>query len=114
MNGKYRSITGNPAHHECAVSRRDFLMRAGAGFGSVALAGLLGQEATAATRMNPLRAKAGHHKATAKSVIFLFLQGGPSHIDMFDPKPLLNELAGQKLPSRFKEPVTAMGEQGSP
>lgn len=114
MNGNDRSMTGNAAHHECAVSRRDFLMRAGAGFGSVALAGLLGQEATAATRMNPLRAKAGHHKATAKSVIFLFLQGGPSHIDMFDPKPLLNELAGQKLPSSFKEPVTAMGEQGSP
>ena len=100
-------------HVRAAVSRRDFLMKAGGGIAGVALAGILGQdEARAAS--NPLLAKVSRHKATAKNVIFLFMEGGPSHIDMFDPKPLLNELEGQRLPSSFKEPVTAMGEQGSP
>ena len=56
----------------------------------------------------------GHHPATAKSVIFLFMEGGPSQLDTFDRKPLLNELAGKPLPSSFREPLTAMGEKNSP
>ena len=55
-----------------------------------------------------------HHAARAKSVIWLFLEGGPSHLDLLDPKPLLNELAGQSLPASFEEPITAMGEKGAP
>ena len=51
----------------------------------------------------------GHHPATAKSVIFLFMEGGPSQLDTFDRKPLLNQLAGKPLPSSFREPMTAMG-----
>ena len=47
-------------------------------------------------------------------VIFLFMEGGPSHMDLFDPKPLLNKLAGQRLPESFKRPITAMGEAESP
>jgi hypothetical protein len=50
----------------------------------------------------------------AKSVIFLFMEGGPSHIDLFDPKPLLNDLSGKPLPPSFKPVVTPMGEFHSP
>jgi len=50
----------------------------------------------------------------AKSVIFLFMEGGPSHLDLFDPKPKLNELAGQRLPESFGKIITAMGEASSP
>ncbi|MEK9985290.1 MAG: DUF1501 domain-containing protein, partial [Opitutae bacterium] len=58
--------------------------------------------------------KIPHRLGNAKSVIWLFMEGGPSHIDLFDPKPLLNKLAGQKLPDSFDRPVTAMGEVNSP
>ncbi len=94
------------------LTRRDFLTRAGGGFGALALGGILGAE----------RARAGaglaggkpHLPPRARSVIFLFMEGGPSHIDLFDPKPELNRLAGQKLPGSFGTVLTAMGEQGSP
>jgi len=91
-------------------SRRDFLQRTGAGFGALALGWLLNQDASAALAPAPL----AHHKPRAKSVIFLFMEGGPSHLDLLDPKPLLNKLAGQPLPPSFDEPITAMGEKGSP
>ncbi len=101
-------------HRETPVSRRDFIMRAGGGFSGLALAGMLGLDKAFAAPPNPLRAKVGHHSGAAKQVIFLFMEGGPSHLDLFDPKPLLNELNGEALPKSFKEPITAMGEQGSP
>jgi Protein of unknown function (DUF1501) len=63
---------------------------------------------------NPLAAKASHFPPKAKRVIFLFMEGGPSHMDSFDPKPKLNELAGQKIPDSFRKVITAMGEYGSP
>ncbi len=88
-------------------------MRAGGGFSGLALAGMLGLDKAFAAPPNPLRAKVGHHSGAAKQVIFLFMEGGPSHLDLFDPKPLLNELNGEALPKSFKEPITAMGEQGS-
>jgi uncharacterized protein DUF1501 len=50
----------------------------------------------------------------AKSIIFLYMEGGPSHLDLFDPKPMLNELAGQPLPESFGKVITAMGEARSP
>jgi hypothetical protein len=76
------------------------LRRAGLGFGSWALLDLLARAGKAAggASANPLAAKAPHFEAKAKSVIFLFMQGGPSHIDTFDPKPLLNKYHGQPLP----------------
>ena len=92
-------------------SRREMLLQGGAGFGAIALAGLL-QEGGAAAATKP--SQLAHHAATAKRVIFLFMEGGPSHIDTFDPKPKLNELAGQPLPPGFKRVVTAMGEIESP
>jgi hypothetical protein len=103
-------------HHEAATSRRDFLMRAGGGFGALALTDLMGSTPSrAATLRSPLSARTGHHHATAKSVIFLFMEGGPSHIDLFDPKPMVNKMAGKPLPeSLTKGLVTAMGEIRSP
>src|SRR5688572_6802762 len=75
------------------VNRRQFLRRAGGGFGILALASLLGDsgllaETFANTRpINPLAPKPPHFQARARSVIFLFMSGGPSHVDLFDPKP---------------------------
>ena len=58
---------------------------------------------------DPLAPKPPHFKPTAKSVIWLFMEGGPSHIDLFDPKPALEKLAGQPMPASFGKPITAMG-----
>ena len=96
MNHKLR-------HHWNVSSRRDFFTRAGSGLAGVALADLLAQNASAAT-VNPLAAKAPHHAARAKSVIWLFMEGGPSQVDTFDPKPLLNKLHGQAIPSSIRKP----------
>lgn len=102
-------------HIEIPTSRRDFLARSGAGFGSLALASLLEPPAAAASAASPGSTEAApHFPPKAKRVIFLFMEGGPSHIDLFDPKPLLNELAGQPLPESFGEVITAMGEARSP
>jgi len=94
-------------------SRREFLTTAGAGFGAVALSALTGENLVAASD-NPSAAKIPHALGRAKNVIFLFMEGGPSQLDLFDPKPLLNKLAGQPLPPSFERPVTAMGEVESP
>src|SRR5262245_34111565 len=80
-------------------SRRDMLRKAGLGFGTWALLDLLARDGRLeAAPENPLGAKPPHAPARARHVIFLFMQGGPSHIDTFDPKPLLNKLHGQPLP----------------
>ncbi|WP_372896271.1 DUF1501 domain-containing protein [Stieleria sp.] len=84
-------------HHYC---RRDLLTKAGSGFGGIALSALLAQDGLS---------RAPHFKPKAKSVIWCFLDGGASHMDLFDPKPLLNKLDGQPLPDSFQRPVTAMG-----
>src|SRR6056297_3109648 len=99
------------------VSRREMLLQTGAGFGAVALAGMLGNSSSlqAASRgASSLSARTPHLPPRAKSVIFLFMEGGPSHLDTFDPKPALNELAGKPLPDSFGRVITAMGEFGSP
>src|SRR5690242_18129228 len=89
------------------LSRRDMLRQAGLGFGAWALLDLLGRDgrlsAAPAPSGNPLAAKPSHFPARARHVIFLFMQGGPSHIDTFDPKPLLNKLHGQPLPASVVE-----------
>ncbi len=109
------SIEGNRSRHPHRVvpgSRRQFLLEAGGGFGALALTSLLAKTATAApstTESNPLAARAPHFASRAKSVIWCFLDGGPSHIDLFDPKPELTRLDGQPLPDSFTRPVTAMG-----
>jgi hypothetical protein len=84
-------------------SRRDFLRRAGNGFGVVALAGLLQQErllapaAAAVTGPNPLAPRPSHFSARARSVIWLFINGGPSQVDTWDYKPELARRNGQEL-----------------
>src|SRR4030095_6995547 len=97
-------------------SRRQFLTRGGTGLGVIALNYLLRQESPSALladatkpSLNPLSPKPGHHPASAKSVIWLFMEGGPSHVDLFDPKPTLDKLAGQPMPASFGRPITAMG-----
>ena len=103
------------------LSRRQMLLQAGNGFGYLALAGLLGQQAQGAAAAatagvtapapgfaSPLAAKQPHFAARAKRVIFLFMQGAPSHLDTFDYKPKLASLSGpatgkgKLLPSPFK------------
>jgi len=76
------------------LSRRAMLHRTAAGFGALALHGLL----SATEAVNPLAAKKPHFPARAKRVIFLFMKGGPSHVDTFDPKPLLDRDHGKPLP----------------
>jgi hypothetical protein len=95
-------------------SRREFLGCAGAGFGALALGVMMGKPLLAGAVDNPVLAKIPQRLGRAKNVIWLFMEGGPSHLDLFDPKPLLNELAGQTLPDSFETPVTAMGEARSP
>jgi len=108
-------------HHELLTTRRDFLRRGGAGFGAMALASILGDSRVMAALggntgsiINPLAPKITHQIGRAKKVIFLFMEGGPSHLDICDPKPLLNQLAGQQLPASFGKVITAMGEANAP
>jgi hypothetical protein len=97
-------MTARTPRPDVPLSRRDMLRQAGLGFGAWALLDLLGRDgrlpaAPAPAADNPLAAKRPHAPARAKHAIFLFMQGGPSHIDTFDPKPLLNRLHGQPLPA---------------
>src|SRR5881394_3946151 len=84
-------------------SRRDFLRKAAHGFGARAFATMLADEAAAATFegiVGPFLPKNPHFEAKAKSVIFLFMEGGPSHVDLVDPKPELTRMNGTPLPAR--------------
>ena len=83
------------------MSRRHMLARCGNGFGLAALAGLM-QDRAFGAETNPLAPKATHHKATAKSVIFLFMDGGPSQMDTFDPKPRLDREHGQPIKTKVE------------
>jgi hypothetical protein len=82
-------------------SRRDMLRRAGAGFGSLALAALLADEAAAQPAVNPLAPRVPHFRARARRVIFLFMPGGPSQVDTFDPKPRLTRDHGKPAPRLY-------------
>src|SRR5258708_31659865 len=87
------------------LERRKFISRASTGLGAIALEYLLGQSAAADT----LLAQRPHHPPKAKSIIWCFMEGGPSHLDLFDPKPALEKLAGQPMPESFGKVITAMG-----
>lgn len=79
------------------ITRRDMLHRAGAGFGVLGLASVLNDAANAKLQaINPLDPKPAHFPARAKRIIFLFMNGGPSHVDTFDPKPALAKYHGQR------------------
>jgi hypothetical protein len=87
------------------ADRRRFLRSAGAGFGMIALTALLAEDgllaedsSDARTADDPLAPRPPHHEPRARRVIFLFMSGGPSHLETFDPKPVLQRLHGQRLP----------------
>ena len=78
------------------LTRRDLLTRCGTGFGALALGGLMSQLGlTQAAPLNPLTPKQPHFPGKAKRVIHLFMNGGPSHVDTFDPKPALAQVRRQ-------------------
>ena len=96
----------NPTHQHCGrfesfTTRRDFLKKAGAGFGMLALTDLLGIDKLRAASppevLNPMAPRIAHFPAKAKSVIWLFMEGAPSAVDMFDPKPELTRRDGQRI-----------------
>lgn len=87
-------------HHWRVENRREFFTRAGSGLAGLALGSMLHGETVN---------KQPHHAPKAKSVIWLFMEGGPSHLDLFDPKPRLAQLHGQPMPKSFGRPITAMG-----
>src|SRR5260221_1004808 len=101
-----------PAGCFCRRTRREFLWQAGGAFTSLALTSLLDRDGFLAsqsmaadgvsTYVNPLSPKPAQIAAKAKSVIFLFMYGGPSHVDTFDYKPMLYELDGKTIPVKTK------------
>ena len=99
---------------EQPLSRRAWLRAAGLGFGSIGLTAMMAEEARlfAATQdANPLAPKAPHFPAKAKRVIFLFMHGGPSQVDTFDYKPLLERDHGKPLP--FEKPRIQFAQTGN-
>jgi len=81
------------------ISRREALLRSGTGFGSLALADLMINESNAEVgKMDPLAPKKSHYPSKAKHVVHLFMNGGPSQVDTFDPKPMLDKYHGKPLP----------------
>jgi hypothetical protein len=95
------------------LSRRRFLERSGSSFGMIALAAILAEDgfvhAEDPSPQDPLAPKKPPNEARAKNVIFLFMSGGPSHLETFDPKPELQRLHGQKLPASFGAVKTRRG-----
>src|SRR5438046_1094758 len=89
---------------ETLLTRRDFLCRCGMGMGAVSFASLLQStgfasgSSTNSELISPLAPKAPQFPAKAKRVLHLFMNGGPSHVDTFDPKPALERYAGKPLP----------------
>ena len=116
------SSTIGGSHFPRGGTRRDFLLRAGGGFGALGLAALLHEDgfltraAAAEAHGNrttnptparrPLAPRQPHFAARAKRVIYLFMHGGPSHVDLFDPKPALLKYAGKPLPDSFGKVMT--------
>ena len=102
-SGRQRRPTGD----FCGQARREFLWQTGAGFTGLALTGLLGRDGFLSSQTsaadgvtpfsNPLAPKAPHFEPKAKSVIFLFMYGGPSQVDTFDYKPELYPLEGKTI-----------------
>jgi hypothetical protein len=98
----------NPHSFRQPLSRRELLLRCSNGFGAVALTSLMSERAFGSlvqpAPANPLAPRAGHHPAKANRVIFLYMDGGPSQVDTFDPKPRLQRENGQ--PIRMQAPPT--------
>src|SRR5439155_8089762 len=98
------------------ITRRDFLATAASGLGGLAFASLLQSNGLLAANsplplssrlstLNPLAVRPPHFAPKAKQCIFLFMEGGTSQVDLFDPKPKLNEMNGKKLPESFTKNI---------
>src|SRR6185369_185127 len=103
---------------ESPVSRREMLRQAANGFGGIALLALLGDKTfdnvvttEAPGNLNTLVPRPPHHAPKARNVIFLYMDGGPSQVDTFDPKPLLNQEHGQ--PFKMKMEPTQFNNNGN-
>jgi hypothetical protein len=96
------------------LNRRELLTRSGMGLGALALGGLLHSEGMAAEAESPLAPREPHFPGKAKRVIHFFLNGGPSHVDTFDPKPMLAERAGQPPPAYLTTERKTSGAFPSP
>src|SRR5436309_929055 len=92
------------------ITRRSMLQRTAGGFGWLALQAMLGREVAQAAVENPLASKQPQFPARAKRIVFLLMKGGPSHVDTFDPKPLLTRDDGKPYP--FKQPRVQFAETG--
>ena len=92
-----------PEHIRLARNRREFLTDCFCGMGSLAFASMMAETQARAAHYNPLAPKPPNmpDKAKAKAFIFVYMAGGPSHLETWDPKPLLNQLDGQKRPAEF-------------
>src|SRR6478736_1094740 len=90
-------------HIKLVRNRREFLSDCFCGVGSLAFASMMAETQALAARYNPLAPKPPHlpNHAPAKALIFVYMAGGPSHLETWDPKPLLNQLHGQKRPAEF-------------
>jgi hypothetical protein len=118
----------NSQHRPGVLTRRDLLFRAGGGFGGLALTAMLARDqALAAGRpplappglggtggSNPLAPRPPDFRPRAKAVIFLYMVGGPSHVETFDPKPELDRLHGEQLPPSFGEIKSQFLKPGTP
>ena len=93
-----------------SISRRGALQQAACGFGSLALAGLCADSVRAA---NPIASKRTHHRPRAKRIIFLFMQGGPSHVDTYDYKPALYKNDGKRMPFDDARTIAKTGKRGT-
>lgn len=82
-------------------TRRHFFRDCGVGIGSMALASMLARESQASPAANPFAPKPPHFEPKAKAVIFMFMAGGPSQFELFDPKPELQKLTGEPIPESF-------------
>src|SRR5256885_4565209 len=106
MNSDNKHIQDHsPRLEDRFVTRRQFLQRAGMGFGALGLATLLGEEmfgstARAADQLATLAPRAPHFPAKAKHVVHIFAQGAPSHVDTWDPKPALAQYNGKSIPEQ--------------
>ncbi len=92
------------------LMRRRLLANSAIGFGQFAFAAMLGKSSNAETQGSPLAPKRPHLPARAKRIVFLFMKGGPSHVDTFDPKPMLDRDHGKPLP--FDLPRVTFAKQG--
>jgi hypothetical protein len=93
---------------QAACNRRDFFTTGVSGLGGLAVASLLAEDGllpAAGSQANPLAVKPPHFAPKAKACIFVFLAGAPSHVDLYDPKPVLNERHGKPLPESMTEKV---------